>query len=237
MISMSVSEYTKEYGEYCGQLYDDSEDVSQEFLITVLDDKSYDKYASDAGIKNAAAGAILVNKGTFDVYNENSSKYVKKEMELYKYKAGDTIECGYNVYDDASSDDNAAEGDTESSTDDNNAVEGDTESGTEDNSGYVDEETINNGVRKTVDVTIAGVTDKVPIGYNGNSNTTLLFMNQKALKAYGVTARTVMSSNRDMRHIRHMWLQKMQMNIRIHSKRRRKEILSIRRLVLCQQSG
>lgn len=176
-------EYTKEYGEYCRQLYDDSEDVSQMFLITVLDDKSYDKYASDAGIKNAAAGAILVNKGTFDVYNENSSKYVKKEMELYKYKAGDTIECGYNVYDDASSDDNAAEGDTESSTDDNNAVEGDTESGTEDNSGYVDEETINNGVRKTVDVTIAGVTDKVPTCYNGYGNTTLLFMNQKGFES------------------------------------------------------
>lgn len=172
-------EYTKEYGEYCGQLYDDSEDVSQEFLITVLDDKSYDKYASDAGIKSANTGAILVNKGTFDVYNEKSSKYVKEEMELYKYKAGDTIRCGYNVYDDASSDDNAAEGDTESSTDDNNAVECDTESGTEDNSGYVDEETINNGVRKTVDVTIAGVTDKVPIGYKGYGNTTLLFMNQK----------------------------------------------------------
>ena len=176
-------EYTKEYGEYCGQLYDDSEDVSQEFLITVLNDKSYDKYASDAGIKNAAAGAILVNKGTFDVYNENSSKYVKKEMELYKYKAGDTIECGYNVYDDASSDDNAAEGDTESSTDDNNAVEGDTESSTEDNSGYVDEETINKGVRKTVDVTIAGVTDKVPTCYNGYGNTSLLFMNQKGFES------------------------------------------------------
>lgn len=176
-------EYTKEYGEYCGQLYDDSEDVSQEFLITVLDDKSYDKYASDAGIKNANTGAILVNKGTFDVYNEKSSKYVKEEMELYKYKAGDTIECGYNVYDDASSDDNAAEGDTESSTDDNNAVEGDTESGTEDNSGYVDEETINNGVRKTVDVTIAGVTDKVPTCYNGYGNTSLLFMNQKGFES------------------------------------------------------
>ena len=165
---VSKPEYTKEYGEYCRQLYDDSEDVSQMFLITVLDDKSYDKYASDAGIKNAAAGAILVNKCTFDVYNENSSKYVKKEMELYKYKAGDTIECGYNVYDDASSDDNA--------------VEGGTESGTEDNSGYVDEETINNGVRKTVDVTIAGVTDKVPIGYKGYSNT-LLFMNQKGFES------------------------------------------------------
>ena len=176
-------EYTKEYGEYCRQVYDNSDDVSQMFLITVLDDKSYDKYASDAGIKNAAAGAILVNKGTFDVYNENSSKYVKKEMELYKYKAGDTIECGYNVYDDASSDDNAAESDTESSTDDNNAVEGDTESSTEDNSGYVDEETINNGVRKTVDVTIAGVTDKVPIGYKSYSYATLLFMNQKGFES------------------------------------------------------
>lgn len=176
-------EYTKEYGEYCGQLYDDSEDVSQEFLITVLDNKSYDKYASDAGIKNAATGAILVNKGTFDVYNENSSKYVKKEMELYKYKAGDTIECGYNVYDDASSDENAVEGNTESSTDDNNAVEGDTESSVDDNNGYVDEETINNGVRKTVDVTIAGVTDKVPIGYKGYSYTTLLFMNQKGFES------------------------------------------------------
>lgn len=161
--------YTKEYGEYCRQVYDNSEDVSQMFLITVLDDKSYDKYASDAGIKNAAAGAILVNKGTFDVYNEKSSKYVKEEMELYKYKAGDTIECGYNVYEDASSDDNTAEGDTESST--------------EDNSGYVDEETINNGVRKTVDVTIAGVTDKVPIGYKGYGNTTLLFMNQKGFES------------------------------------------------------
>lgn len=160
---VSKPEYTKEYGEYCGQLYDDSEDVSQEFLITVLDDKSYDKYASDAGIKNAAAGAILVNKGTFDVYNENSSKYVKKEMELYKYKAGDTIRCGYNVYDDAPSDDNAVEGDTESSTEDNN-----------------------NGIRKTVDVTIAGVTDKVPIGYEGYSNNTLytlLFMNQKGFES------------------------------------------------------
>lgn len=161
-------EYTKEYGEYCGQLYDDSEDVSQMFLITVLDDKSYDKYASDAGIKNAAAGAILVNKGTFDVYNEKSSKYVKEEMGLYKYKAGDTIRCGYNVYEDAADDDNAVEGGTESST--------------EDNSGYVDEETINNGVRKTVDVTIAGVTDKVPIGYKGYSNT-LLFMNQKGFES------------------------------------------------------
>lgn len=180
---VSKPEYTKEYGEYCGQLYDDSEDVSQEFLITVLDNKSYDKYASDAGIKNAATGAILVNKGTFDVYNENSSKYVKKEMELYKYKAGDTIECGYNVYDDASSDENAVEGNTESSTDDNNAVEGDTESSVDDNNGYVDEETINNGVRKTVDVTIAGVTDKVPIGYKGYSYTTLLFMNQKGFES------------------------------------------------------
>ena len=165
--------YTKEYGEYCGQLYDDSEDVSQEFLITVLNDKSYDKYASDAGIKNADTGAILVNKGTFDVYNEKSSKYVKEEMELYKYKAGDTIECGYNVYDDASSDDNAVEGDTESSTEIN----------TEDNSGYVDEETINKGVRKTVDVTIAGVTDKVPTCYNGYGNTSLLFMNQKGFES------------------------------------------------------
>ena len=176
-------EYTKEYGEYCGQLYDDSEDVSQMFLMTVLDDKSYDKYASDAGIKNAAAGAILVNKGTFDVYNEKSSKYVKEEMGLYKYKAGDTIRCGYNVYEDAADDDNAVEGDTESSTDDNNAVEGGTESGTEDNSGYVDEETINNGVRKTVDVTIAGVTDKVPTCYNGYGNTSLLFMNQKGFES------------------------------------------------------
>ena len=162
-------EYTKKYGEYCGQLYDDSEDVSQEFLITVLNDKSYDKYASDAGIKNADTGAILVNKCTFDVYNEKSSKYVKEEMELYKYKAGDTIRCGYNVYEDA--------------VDDDNAVEGDTESSTEDNSGYVDEETINNGVRKTVDVTIAGVTDKVPIGYKGYGNTTLLFMNQKGFES------------------------------------------------------
>lgn len=180
---VSKPKYTKEYGEYCGQLYDDSEDVSQEFLITVLDDKSYDKYASDAGIKNAATGAILVNKCTFDVYNENSSKYVKKEMELYKYKAGDTIECGYNVYDDASSDENDVEGDTESSTDDNNAVEGDTESSVDDNNGYVDEETINNGVRKTVDVTIAGVTDKVPIGYKGYSSITLMFMNQKGFES------------------------------------------------------
>lgn len=162
-------EYTKEYGEYCGQLYDDSEDVSQEFLITVLNDKSYDKYASDAGIKNADTGAILVNKCTFDVYNEKSSKYVKEEMELYKYKAGDTIRCGYNVYEDA--------------VDDDNAVEGDTESSTEDNSGYVDEETINNGVRKTVDVTIAGVTDKVPTCYNGYGNTSLLFMNQKGFES------------------------------------------------------
>lgn len=162
-------EYTKEYGEYCGQLYDDSEDVSQEFLITVLNDKSYDKYASDAGIKNADTGAILVNKGTFDVYNEKSSKYVKEEMELYKYKVGDTIRCGYNVYEDA--------------VDDDNAVEGDTESSTEDNSGYVDEETINKGVRKTVDVTIAGVTDKVPTCYNGYGNTSLLFMNQKGFES------------------------------------------------------
>lgn len=162
-------EYTKEYGEYCGQLYDDSEDVSQEFLITVLNDKSYDKYASDAGIKNADTGAILVNKGTFDVYNEKSSKYVKEEMELYKYKAGDTIRCGYNVYEDA--------------VDDDNAVEGDAESSTEDNSGYVDEETINKGVRKTVDVTIAGVTDKVPTCYNGYGNTSLLFMNQKGFES------------------------------------------------------
>ena len=125
---VSKPEYTKEYGEYCGQLYDDSEDVSQEvfnhrFWMT---NRMISMRPTQA-LKNAAAGAILVNKGTFDVYNENSSNTSKKRVELYKYKAGDTIECGYNVYDDASSDDNAAEGDTESSTDDNNAVEGDTE--------------------------------------------------------------------------------------------------------------
>ena len=101
-----------------------------------------------------------MNKGTFSVYNDYSSKYVKKEMELYKYKAGDTIRCGYNVYDDAPSDDNAVEGDTESSTEDNN-----------------------NGIRKTVDVTIAGVTDKVPTGYKGYGSTTLLFMNQKGFES------------------------------------------------------
>lgn len=33
-----------------------------------------------------------------------------------------------------------------------------------------------------MDVTIAGVTDKVPIGYNGYSNT-LLFMNQKGFES------------------------------------------------------
>ena len=78
-------------------------------------------------------------------------------------------------------------------------------------------ETINNGVRKTVDVTIAGVTDKVPIGYNGNSNTTLLFMNQKgfeSLWADGKSGNELKPGNAIS--IRHMWLQKMQMNIRIH---------------------
>lgn len=158
-------------------------------------------------------------------------------MELYKYKAGDTIECGYNVYDDASSDDNAAEGDTESSTDDNNAVEGDTESGTEDNSGYVDEETINNGVRKTVDVTIAGVTDKVPTGYKGYGSTTLLFMNQKGFESLWADGKSgnefkpgnaiysayVVAENAD--------------EYQDTLERRRQKILSILRLVLCQQYG
>lgn len=123
-------------------------------------------------------------------------------MELYKYKAGDTIRCGYNVYEDASSDDNAVEGDTESST--------------EDSRGYVDEETINNGVRKTLDVTIAGVTDKVPTCYNGYGNTTLLFMNQKGFESLWADGKSGNELKPGMRHIRHMWWQKMQMNIRIH---------------------
>ena len=50
-------------------------------------------------------------------------------------------------------------GDTESSTDDNNAVEGDTESGTEDNSGYVDEETLNNGVSELINLSMSALLD------------------------------------------------------------------------------
>ena len=79
MISMSVSR----------SIQRNMESIAGSFMMTVRMStrvfnhsfwmtNSYDKYASDAGIKNAAAGAILVNKGTFDVYNENSSKYVKK---------------------------------------------------------------------------------------------------------------------------------------------------------------
>ncbi len=67
-----------------------------------------------------------------------------------------------------------------------------------------------------MDVTIAGVTDKVPTCYKGYGSTTLLFMNQKGFESLWADGKSGNELKPGMRHIRHMWLQKMQMNIRIH---------------------
>ncbi len=157
---------TKEYKEY----YIDS-DVT--FDILVLDDKSYVDYAKKAGISDAAGTGILINKSNLYIYDEETEKETKAETKLFNYKAGDTMALGYNVYDDSSDTTNiensenntgteVGESTTEYSTDTESTLEGD-----------------DNSIRKTVDITLAGVTDERPLGYESSYGTPIIVMNQK----------------------------------------------------------
>ena len=157
---------TKEYKEY----YIDS-DVT--FDILVLDDKSYEDYAKKAGISDEAGTGILINKSNLYIYDEETEKETKAETKLFNYKAGDTLALGYNVYDDSSDTTNiensenntgteVGESTTEYSTDTESTLEGD-----------------DNSIRKTVDITLAGVTDERPLGYESSYGTPIIVMNQK----------------------------------------------------------
>ena len=145
------ADMTKEYCDYF-KSYDEST-VDTTFDILVLDDKSYEDYAKKAGITDSDGTGILINKSNLVIYDEATEKETKAETKLFNYKAGDTLSLGYNVY---------SENTTEYSTD--------TESSQEED---------NSVVRKTVDITLAGVTDERPLGYENSNGTPIIVMDQK----------------------------------------------------------
>ena len=89
----------KEYGDYYKTYYmsDDEKDIDMTFNILVLDDDSYNSYASDAGISNSGDKAILINKGVYTIYDDKAEKYINKELRQFDYKSGDTLKCEYST--------------------------------------------------------------------------------------------------------------------------------------------
>ena len=123
---------------------DDEKDIDMTFNILVLDDDSYNSYASDAGISNSGDKAILINKGVYTIYDDKAEKYINKELRQFDYKAGDTLKCEYS-----------------------------TDSGQGD-----DKDRDISQLTESVDITLAGVTDVRPLGYEKSYDTPLIVMNK-----------------------------------------------------------
>lgn len=136
----------KEYGDYYKTYYmsDDEKDIDMTFNILVLDDDSYNSYASDAGISNSGDKAILINKGVYTIYDDKAEKYINKELRQFDYKAGDTLKCEYS-----------------------------TDSGQSD-----DKDRDISQLTESVDITLTGVTDVRPLGYEKSYDTPLIVMNK-----------------------------------------------------------
>lgn len=155
---------TKEYGDYYKEYYmaDNSKAVNAVFEIAVMDDDSFAAYSKNAGFDDTDGKAILINRGQISVLNEETNKYTDKEIRLFNYKAGDTISLGYTA--------DTREDEVQNTEPDEN----DTDETAADLSEQSDE-----GIRKTVDVTLAGVTDERPFGYEQSFSSPVMVMDQK----------------------------------------------------------
>ena len=155
---------TKEYGDYYKEYYmaDNSKAVNAVFEIAVMDDDSFAAYSKNAGFDDTDGKAILINRGQISVLNEETNKYTDKEIRLFNYKAGDTISLGYTA------------DTTEDEVQNTEPDENDTDETAADLSEQSDE-----GIRKTVDVTLAGVTDERPLGYEQSFSSPVMVMDQK----------------------------------------------------------
>ena len=155
---------TKEYGDYYKEYYmaDNSKAVNAVFDIVVMDDDSFGAYSKNAGFDDTDGKAILINRGQISVLNEETNKYTDKEIRLFNYKAGDTISLGYTA--------DTREDEVQNTEPDEN----DTDETAADLSEQSDE-----GIRKTVDVTLAGVTDERPLGYEQSFSSPVMVMDQK----------------------------------------------------------
>ena len=155
---------TKEYADYYKEYYmaDNSKDVNAVFEIAVMDDDSFAAYSKNAGFDDTDEKAILINRGQISVLNEETNKYTDKEIMLFNYKAGDTISLGYTA------------DTTEDEVQNTEPDENDTDETAADLSEQSDE-----GTRKTVDVTLAGVTDERPLGYEQFFGSPVMVMDQK----------------------------------------------------------
>ena len=127
-----------------------------------MDDDSFAVYSKNAGFDDTDGKAILINRGQISVLNEETNKYTDKEIRLFNYKAGDTISLGYTA------------DTTEDEVQNTEPDENDTDETAADLSEQSDE-----GIRKTVDVTLAGVTDERPLGYEQSFSSPVMVMDQK----------------------------------------------------------
>lgn len=166
---MDDPDTTKEYGEYYKKYYmdDDAEDVNIVFDVTVMDDRSFETYSKNAGFADTDGKAILINRGQISVLNEETNKYTNKEIKLFNYKAGDTISLGYTA--------DTTEDEVQNAKMDENKMDGNDTDETETGLSEQNDE----GKRKTVDITLAGVTDERPLGYEQSFSSPLIVMDQK----------------------------------------------------------
>ena len=113
---------------------------------------------------NAVFEIAVMDDDSFAAYskNEETNKYTDKEIMLFNYKAGDTISLGYTA------------DTTEDEVQNTEPDENDTDETAADLSEQSDE-----GTRKTVDVTLAGVTDERPLGYEQFFGSPVMVMDQK----------------------------------------------------------
>lgn len=133
-------ELTGDFREYEQQMYADGEEQSSDmtFKLIVMEQKGFDSYVRQMGLSDVGTGAILINRGTLEFYDEKAGKYKQRETRLFDYRAGDKLKLQYSV-DNVEDDDSS---DTETLSDEADA-----------------------GERKELGITLAGTVDEAPLGY------------------------------------------------------------------------
>ena len=137
-------ELTGDFREYEQQMYADGEEQSSDmtFKLIVMEQKGFDSYVRQMGLSDVGTGAILINRGTLEFYDEKSGKYTQRETRLFDYKAGDKLKLQYYV----GSTEDEDSSDTETLNDEADA-----------------------GERKELGITLAGTVDQAPLGYMDSS--------------------------------------------------------------------
>ena len=101
-----------------------------------MEQKGFDSYVRQMGLSDVGTGAILINRGTLEFYDEKAGKYKQRETRLFDYRAGDKLKLQYYV-DDTEDEDSS---DTETLSDEADA-----------------------GERKELGITLAGTVDEAPL--------------------------------------------------------------------------